>query len=310
MKYLFDRRKNGRPNVVARWRLIVWPADASCAAIAPFRGHRRAYGGSAPPSRPTSSLRTSATMRPRFVASAVETEEEKDLGVFQRRGQRRAGADADVLIGGPQRLINGLEDRLKGRVVRPSAKVDLAEEQSDAGFHVLERSPACLARVSGLKSHGRPGRRVVALAARRVAPHQPPDEQDEAPREAELDDRRPCTRCTSARICNSSAGSARSPACSEARRRTSGYVPKFASSGSRSGSTGSLPASTSTATKNASAAAISLRHRRRAARPRGGGGGDARGRGRARRRAAARSRRRGYFLRPAEDAGARPQDVH
>ena len=40
-----------------------------------------------------------------------------DLGDILRRANEELGADADVLIGGPQRLINGLEDRLKGRVV-------------------------------------------------------------------------------------------------------------------------------------------------------------------------------------------------
>ena len=40
-----------------------------------------------------------------------------DLGDILRRANEELGADADVLIGGPQRLIDGLEDRLKGRVV-------------------------------------------------------------------------------------------------------------------------------------------------------------------------------------------------
>ena len=40
-----------------------------------------------------------------------------DLGDILRRANEELGADADVLIGGPQLLIEGLEDRLKGRVV-------------------------------------------------------------------------------------------------------------------------------------------------------------------------------------------------
>ena len=40
-----------------------------------------------------------------------------DLGDILRRANEELGADADVLIGGPQLLIDGLEDRLRGRVV-------------------------------------------------------------------------------------------------------------------------------------------------------------------------------------------------
>ena len=40
-----------------------------------------------------------------------------DLGDILRRANEELGADADVLIGGPRRLVDGLEDRLKGRVV-------------------------------------------------------------------------------------------------------------------------------------------------------------------------------------------------
>ena len=34
-----------------------------------------------------------------------------------RRANEELGADADVLIGGPQRLVDGLEDRLRGRFI-------------------------------------------------------------------------------------------------------------------------------------------------------------------------------------------------
>ena len=40
-----------------------------------------------------------------------------DLGDILRRANEELGPDADVLIGGPQLLVDGLEDRLKGRVV-------------------------------------------------------------------------------------------------------------------------------------------------------------------------------------------------
>ena len=40
-----------------------------------------------------------------------------DLGDILRWANEELGADADVLIGGPQLLVDGLEDRLKGRVV-------------------------------------------------------------------------------------------------------------------------------------------------------------------------------------------------
>ena len=40
-----------------------------------------------------------------------------DLGDILRRANEELGADADVLIGGPRRLVDGLEDRLRGRVI-------------------------------------------------------------------------------------------------------------------------------------------------------------------------------------------------
>ena len=40
-----------------------------------------------------------------------------DLADILRRANEELGADADVLIGGPRRLVDGLEDRLRGRVV-------------------------------------------------------------------------------------------------------------------------------------------------------------------------------------------------
>ena len=40
-----------------------------------------------------------------------------DLGDILRRANEELGADADVMIGGPQPLIDGLEDRLRERIV-------------------------------------------------------------------------------------------------------------------------------------------------------------------------------------------------
>ena len=40
-----------------------------------------------------------------------------DLGDILRRANEELGADADVLIGGPRHLVDGLEDRLRGRVI-------------------------------------------------------------------------------------------------------------------------------------------------------------------------------------------------
>ena len=40
-----------------------------------------------------------------------------DLGDILRRANEELGADADVRIGGPQPLIDGLEGRLRDRIV-------------------------------------------------------------------------------------------------------------------------------------------------------------------------------------------------
>ena len=40
-----------------------------------------------------------------------------DLDAVVKRADEQLGADADVLIGGPQPLIDGLEDRLRDRIV-------------------------------------------------------------------------------------------------------------------------------------------------------------------------------------------------
>ena len=40
-----------------------------------------------------------------------------DLDAVVKRADEQLGADADVMIGGPQPLIDGLEDRLRDRIV-------------------------------------------------------------------------------------------------------------------------------------------------------------------------------------------------
>ena len=172
-------------------------------------------------------------------------------------------------------------------------------------------------RVSGLKSHGRPGRRVVALAARRVAPHQPPDEQDEAPREAELLDRE--GRVLGARRHESAilrqVRRDRPLVAAQEDVGELGLAAEVRELRLALGIDGVLAG----VDEHGDEERERRRDQWRVATRRigyrvggrgGDGGGDARGRGRARRRAAARSRRRGYFFSPAEDAGARPRDEH
>ena len=40
-----------------------------------------------------------------------------DLDAVVKRADEQLGADADVMIGGPQPLVDGLEGRLRGRIV-------------------------------------------------------------------------------------------------------------------------------------------------------------------------------------------------
>ena len=40
-----------------------------------------------------------------------------DLDAVVKRADEQLGADADVMVGGPQPLVDGLEDRLRGRIV-------------------------------------------------------------------------------------------------------------------------------------------------------------------------------------------------
>ena len=118
-KYLFDRRKDGNPNVVSGGlSLIVCAAAAfvgAVIALAVSAGIRR---------RRRRSYRSASDVELKEVGGDAAAElvfatvgARPDLGDISRRANEELGADADVLIGGPQRLVDGLEDRLKGRVV-------------------------------------------------------------------------------------------------------------------------------------------------------------------------------------------------
>jgi len=117
---LFDRRKDGNPNVVSGGlSLIVCAAAAfvgAVIALAVSAGIRR---------RRRRSYRSASDVELKDVGDAGAAAElvfatvgaRPDLGDILRRANEELGADADVLIGGPRRLVDGLEDRLRGRVV-------------------------------------------------------------------------------------------------------------------------------------------------------------------------------------------------
>ena len=119
-KYLFDRRKDGNPNVVSGGLSLV------VCAVAAFVGAVIALAVSACiRRRRRRSYRSASDVELKDVGDAGAAAElvfatvgaRPDLGDILRRANEELGADADVLIGGPQRLVDGLEDRLKGRVV-------------------------------------------------------------------------------------------------------------------------------------------------------------------------------------------------
>ena len=118
-KYLFDRRKNGNPNVVSGGlSLIVCAAAAfvgAVIALAVSAGIRR---------RRRRSYRSASDVELKEVGGDAAAElvfatvgARPDLGDILRRANEELGADADVLVGGPERLVDGLEDRLRGRVI-------------------------------------------------------------------------------------------------------------------------------------------------------------------------------------------------
>jgi len=117
-KYLFDRRKDGNPNVVSGGlSLIVCAAAAFVGAVIALavsacirRRRRRTYR-----SADVELKEADAGAAAELVFATVGAR--PDLGDILRRANEELGADADVLIGGPQRLVDGLEDRLRGRVV-------------------------------------------------------------------------------------------------------------------------------------------------------------------------------------------------
>ena len=119
-KYLFDRRKDGNPNVVSGGLSLV------VCAVAAFVGAVIALAVSACiRRRRRRSYRSASDVELKDAGDAGAAAElvfatcgaRPDLGDILRRANEELGADADVLIGGPQRLVDGLEDRLKGRVV-------------------------------------------------------------------------------------------------------------------------------------------------------------------------------------------------
>ena len=117
---MFDRRKDGNPNVVSGGlSLIVCAAAAfvgAVIALAVSAGIRR---------RRRRSYRSASDVELKDVGDAGAAAElvfatvgaRPDLGDILRRANEELGPDADVLIGGPQLLVDGLEDRLKDRVV-------------------------------------------------------------------------------------------------------------------------------------------------------------------------------------------------
>ena len=115
-KYLFDRRKDGNPNAVSGGLSLV-----VCAAAA-FVGAVLALAVSAGIRRRRRSYRSVELKETGDAGAAAElvfatVGARPDLGDILRRANEELGPDADVLIGGPQLLVDGLEDRLKGRVV-------------------------------------------------------------------------------------------------------------------------------------------------------------------------------------------------
>ena len=119
-KYLFDRRKDGNPNAVSGGLSLVVCAAAAFVgavlALAVSAGIRR---------RRRRSYRSASDVELKDVGDAGAAAElvfatvgaRPDLGDILRRANEELGADADVLIGGPQRLVDGLEDRLRGRFI-------------------------------------------------------------------------------------------------------------------------------------------------------------------------------------------------
>ena len=117
-KYLFDRRKDGNPNAVSGGlSLVVCAAAAFVGAVLALavsagirRRRRRSYRSAS-----DVELKDVGDAAAELVFATVGAR--PDLGDILRRANEELGPDADVLIGGPQLLVDGLEDRLKGRVV-------------------------------------------------------------------------------------------------------------------------------------------------------------------------------------------------
>ena len=115
--YVFDRRKDGNPNVVSGGlSLVVCAAaaflGAAVALVVAGRVRRRgAYRGAA------ADVELGGGADPAGAAAEVvfaTAGARPDLDAVVKRADEQLGADADVMVGGPQPLIDGLEDRLLG----------------------------------------------------------------------------------------------------------------------------------------------------------------------------------------------------
>ena len=118
--YVFDRRKDGNPNVVSGGLSLVVCAAAAflgaavALAVAGRVRRRGAYRGAA------ADVELGGGADPAGAAAEVVFATggaRPDLDAVVKRADEQLGADADVLIGGPQPLIDGLEDRLRDRIV-------------------------------------------------------------------------------------------------------------------------------------------------------------------------------------------------
>ena len=116
---MFDRRKDGNPNVVSGGlSLIVCAAAAfvgAVIALAVSAGIRRRRRRSYRSASDVELKETKSDAAAELVFATVGAR--PDLGDILRRANEELGADADVLVGGPQRLVDGLEDRLRDRIV-------------------------------------------------------------------------------------------------------------------------------------------------------------------------------------------------
>jgi len=118
-RYLFDKRLEGNPNIVSGGLSLV-----VCAAAA-FVGAALALAVTACVRWRRRGAYRSADVELKDVGDAGATAElvfattgaRPHLDDIVKRADEQLGPDAEVLVGGPQRLLDGLEDRLEGRVL-------------------------------------------------------------------------------------------------------------------------------------------------------------------------------------------------